>query len=130
MIPGAGMAASGGGLPPSTAVARSWPRFVDGRYVAFTFGYLSLNPSRTALKDSPSAPVQSARIVTLPETFWPPPSDVVAVVSLDSSSSSPPQLTAPSERTSANSRATSAQRLRLMNRLLSRPGRRWQAPFQ
>src|SRR5215212_6272171 len=69
MIPGLGMAARSGGLPPSTAVERSCPRFVEGRYLALTLGYAFLKPSMTALKDSPSGPVQSARSTTLPETF-------------------------------------------------------------
>src|SRR5919202_3634654 len=73
MIHGDGIAARSGGLPPSTAVERSWVRFVDGRYLTFTFGFAFLNPSRTALIDSPSGPVQSARSVTLPLTVELPP---------------------------------------------------------
>src|SRR6266545_6825517 len=97
MIPGAGIAASDGGLPPWTAVERSCVRFVDGRYLTVTFGFLDLKPARTALNDSPSGPVQSARMVTVPETFAAPP------VVPSSSLSPPPQPTAASATTAPSS---------------------------
>ncbi len=41
---------------------------VEGLYFTVTSGYFFLKPSRTAWNDFPSAPVQSARIVTVPFT--------------------------------------------------------------
>ena len=72
-MPGCGTAARSGGLPPCTAVEStvgiSSP---TGRYLTFTFGYFSLKPSRTALNERASWPVQTPLMERLPETFSSP----------------------------------------------------------
>src|SRR4051812_13555442 len=83
---------------------------VEGLYFTVTSGVFFLNPSRTAWNDLPSAPVQSARIVTVPLTL----------VFVGAFLPALPRLAATSAATSTTpTAATTAALLLLMNPLLS-----------
>ena len=80
--PGCETDARSGGLPPCTAVESTVGVLSPvERYVTLTFGYFSLNPSRTAWKCCCSAPVQTPTILMFPYTLDDP--DVVAVPPLE-----------------------------------------------
>src|SRR4051812_7330320 len=82
-------------------------------YFTVTFGYFFLNPLRTALKDSPSAPVQTATIVTVPLTAVLAAGAFLLAVPILAATSTPSTATTP---TSANANF-------LINPLLSSPRR-------
>src|SRR4051794_8677723 len=82
---------------------------VEGLYFTVTSGFFFLNPSRTAWNDLPSAPVQSARIVTVPLTLALVGAFLPAL----------PRLAATSAAITATPTATATVALLLMNPLLS-----------
>src|SRR5215211_9068047 len=81
MTPGCAVAATSGGLPPSTAVPSTVGTLSPAEvYLTFTFGYFCWKPSRTAWKDFCSSPLQTPTTDTLPETLVSPDAEVEVVL--------------------------------------------------